>query len=265
MTPEEIKQNSKDVETVSRRSFLKLAGITLAGVLTGTIFRSKESTEAVDTIQNPIYFTNPDNKQVRWYVIHGTSGILPNDPDRPTDTVEVSIENNYSYSFQTKNSLYQEVTNGTATRAVIDAQIVDTATWKGYMATAVMIDNIAYQRIELIANVNNPTDYGDEARILFQAGIGHIAQKGALGNFYMGQDAQGKYLDLVITSAVNPAENGTYRTRLDSQGKFSGSSIKVASAEPSPSPTPPTATPSPTATAVPRRLLLPMIMTSEKK
>ncbi len=273
MTPEELKQNSQEVKPegkpIDRRGFLKLAGITLTGILTGTIFRSKEAIEAVIRPENPIHFINRLGEQAEWFVYHGTSGIPPNDPDRPTDTVYVSINSIYSYLFQTKNSLYPEVVNGTATRAAIDAVLVDTTTWKGYMATVIIIDNIAYQRIELISDANNPLDYSDEARLVFKDDVvGNIAQVGDLGNFYMGQDTQGKYLDLVIIHAVvdssrtpDPSKNGTYRIRLNSQGNFSGSFIKIASTEPTPTPTivPPTATPPPTP-ALTRRSLLPFIM-----
>lgn len=251
MTPEELEQNSKDVKLVSRRSFLKLAGITLAGVLTGTLFRSKESTEAVSRPENPIHFVNRADEQTDWFFDNARYNFPPNDIYILTGTVDVSIKDVYAYSFQTKNSLYSEVANGTATHTVIDGLVVDVATWKGYMATAIGLGNTFYARIERIYDVNTPTDYSNGARMLFKDDVvGNIGQNGAFGDFYMGQDSQGKYLDLVIIHAVDPTKNGTYRQRLDNQGNFSGSSFKVASIEPTPTSTR-TATPQPSVTATP--------------
>lgn len=180
-------------------------------------------------IQNPITFTNPSGQQVDWFFDNARHGMPPNSPNTPTGTVDVSINHNYSASFQTKNSLYPEMSDGSATNTVIGGLLADVSIGKGYMATGVDINNIVYPRIETIRDINNPTDYNNGARTVIKDGIGDIAQNGDYGSFSMGSDNQGKYIDIGFIRSVDPSKNGTYRVRLDTQGLFSGSFSKLPS------------------------------------
>lgn len=257
--PDALK-NFLDRYRLTRRDFLKGAAVTAGLILTEPIVKqtnilsrvagivrklAKTAEVETQTIENPIYFIDSLGRQRKWEVRNATFGIPPNDPDRLTDTVDDYINNNYSYSFQPKTSLYPEFTQGDATSVVVFGVQVDSQTGKGYMATGMNINNIGYLRLESISVINNPIDYSDSARVVVKDGIGDIGQNGDLKDFYKSENSQGKYLDLVLSRSVDPSKNGTYRIRLDSQGNFSGSFFKVQeegtptpTSSPTPSPTP---------------------------
>lgn len=275
MTPEELKQSSKpENPKFDRRSFLKLAGITIAGVLTGTLFRPKESTEATSP-PTVIYWTDSLGRKRDTGFFNASSGISPyNNPDRPVATIYDWIntpDNNFTTPpdliYQPWEGVYPETQAGPGVFLEIGGLLADRITNKEYMLTFVMSSsegNISTPSIEIVQDANNPTDYSNNGRVrikdgLPQTGIHSSGKK--IVSCQFGTDPNNKrYLEVGWTNEYVPAENGIFRVNLDNNGNLIPPFIRVTSAEPTPTPTS-TATPQPSPTAISRRnfLYLPML------
>src|SRR3989338_1737159 len=129
---------------ITRGNFLKLAGITIAGMFAGALSRPKESIEATSP-PTVIYWTDSLGRSRRTSFINASSGIYPyNNPDRPVatiyDWIDISVPSgtNYTLEYQPWEGLYPETQAGPGVYLAILGLLADGITNKEYSLTAVM-------------------------------------------------------------------------------------------------------------------------------
>lgn len=174
----------------------------------------------------PYEWEDTEGNDISWIRNNAVWGEYPNSPRNPTGTIEVEVNDIDSPSFQTKNSLYKEITNGTATSTAVIGTLVDKDTYVGFMLSAVLVNNRLLLRLERIKDARNPRDYSDGTRLLMEEGVLASTPQSTeyedIADFYESQDSQGKYLVIVTKHAEDPSKNGTDIQRLDSQCNFVG-------------------------------------------
>ncbi len=273
MTPEELKQNSQEVKPegkpIDRRGFLKLAGVTLAGVLTGTIFRSKESTEATSPPQNPYYWNDNLRRNRKNYFDNASHGIYPyNNINRPVGTsyewVDTPDTNPPTYTYQPWEVIYPETQAGLGIDLGILGQLADASSIKKYMLTFVMASQdgeLLNLSVEVMNDYNKPNDYSNAGRERMTdglpQGIHRVGVRITSYQFVL-DSSNKKKIEVGWMNEYVPIEHGliqAYIENTNNQLHF----IPVASADP-------TATPQPTPTVISRRsLLLPMIKNNSQE
>lgn len=179
---------------------------------------------------NPIEFTDNLGRKRKWEFDNARWGIPPNETNRRVGTVDDYINSAYSRSFQPHTLKYPEISMGRGVAVVVGGVLAEPVNRRFYMITAVndSTGRHYYPRLEIGADLNNPTDYTDEARKVYLDGLPQGGTAGdGLSSMKLGTDEKGKYLEIVIKNSVIATENGPYRMYLDSNGYPKGGFVKI--------------------------------------
>lgn len=236
-------------------AILALGSLALGGVLLD------RSNQAEGAPLNPMSWTDKNGASRQWWYHNET--LDPNDPNRRLVTIADKINEVNVDSFKPKEDFYPRFQNE-AVHLLVGDQRIHSSKLKGYLVTAVGINNIYNINVEGVdpyqtTNLALRELFTDSNNILPQHGVDGDGVK----NFQLAAD--GSNIELELINCAIPVECGIFRHDTNStDGSQIGSWYKVViqpTSTPTITPTPEaTITPTPTlnVTATPTKTSLPL-------